>query len=245
MTGGAPGDGHRRSHRPERFDVALEWLAGQAVAPRRVCDLGCGTGVLLGILADRFPHAELVGLDASESAAREAASQARCRIVVASLFEPGLQELLGGPFDLVVIAAVLHHVVGPTRKESRRRAIEALRCGLRLLADGGALLVVEPTFAPRAAMTWVFWAKRIVAVTGRRVELGRWNNIGAPVVSYCDPEDVARMACAAGGRVERATHRVGRLRRLPRALGIRGRWESTYVVRGTTRHPVFGSPEAE
>lgn len=222
---------HFRAHSPERFDDALAWLAGRGLVPRRVCDLGCGTGVLLGLVAARFPEAELVGVDVAVPAVRAAAARTGCRTVAASILEPGLGGLVGAPFDLVVLGAVLHHVTGPTRRASRLRAVDALRNALGLLGAGGVVIVVEPTFAPRRVLTLLFWVKRVVAVTGRRVEIGRWNNIGAPVVSYFGPEELAAMIAAAGGTVEHAVHRRGRLRRLPRALGIRGRWESTFVVR--------------
>jgi len=229
----------RRGHRPDRFQEALAWLESSGPVPRRICDLGCGTGLLLGMLGQRFPDAELVGIDLDEAAVREAAHRGRCRVVVASIFDEGLGERLGGVFDLVVLGAVLHHVTGPTRRASRARAVEALRRGFGLLGPGGVLVVVEPTFAPRWAMTALFWVKRALAPTGRRVELGRWNNLGAPLVSYYDPTELARMVHAAGGGPVFETHRRGRVRRLPRLVGVTDRWESTIAARPGSRHPVF------
>jgi SAM-dependent methyltransferase len=226
---------------PGRFRDALAWLESLEDPPQRVCDLGCGTGALLRLLGGRLPDAELVGLDHDEASVRMAAEEVRCRVVVASIFDDGLLERLGGPFDLVILAAVLHHVIGPTRTASRARAVRALRCAVSLLGERGSLLVVEPTFTPPPAMTALFWVKRVFASSGRRIEIGRWNNIGAPVVSYYGPEEVTRMSYAAGGRVVFEAHRLGRLRRLPKTLGVSGRWESTLVVRRDPRHPLFSA----
>ncbi|KQO61426.1 methyltransferase domain-containing protein [Curtobacterium sp. Leaf261] len=50
-----------------------------AVAPRRVVDLGCGPGTLTATLADRWPDAEVIGIDSSSSMLDEAASVAADR----------------------------------------------------------------------------------------------------------------------------------------------------------------------
>ena len=61
----------------ERLRPALDLLARVALdAPKRVVELGCGTGSLTRILAERFPHAQVTGLDGSEemlAAARKSA----------------------------------------------------------------------------------------------------------------------------------------------------------------------------
>src|SRR5262245_36317790 len=50
----------------ERLRPALDLLARIEVeAPRRVVDLGCGAGNVTRILADRWPHARVIGLDSS------------------------------------------------------------------------------------------------------------------------------------------------------------------------------------
>ena len=91
---------------------------------------------------------------------------------------------------------------------------------------------MEPTYRPRKAMTAVFWAKRVlgVLVGNRRLELGRWNNLGAPLVSYYSPDEVVAIVEAAGGEVIRHRDRAARLRRLPRLLGVRDRWFTTVMA---------------
>jgi hypothetical protein len=89
-------------------------------------------------------------------------------------------------------------------------------------------------------MTALFWAKRATAgVFGnRRIELGRWNNLGAPVVAYYSPDQLEGIVAEAGGRVIRRRDREDRIRRLPRIAGVRGHWTSTVLVgRSRERSP--------
>ncbi len=85
-----------------------------AEAPRgaiRVLDLGCGTGSLVGRLADALPEASILGIDLSPAnidVARRttAASSGRVRFDVADYLQ-----LAADPFDLIVSDGVLHLVV--------------------------------------------------------------------------------------------------------------------------------------
>ncbi len=98
------------------------------LAPRRVIDVGCGTGHLLRILVDRMPsYPELiVGVDHSSAGIRRARSiLPAARWIVADLYRLSPEE---GPFDLVLCTEVLEHVREPTR------AVAVLR---ELCAPGG------------------------------------------------------------------------------------------------------------
>jgi S-adenosylmethionine-diacylgycerolhomoserine-N-methlytransferase len=100
--------------------------------PKRILELGCGTGKNLLQLARRFPHAEIIGCDLSEAmlaratanvqAKLNAAEQARITLTSADVTANALQ------FDLIVcsyvlsmtsdqmpsIVARLHHCLTPT-----------------------------------------------------------------------------------------------------------------------------------
>ncbi len=64
-----------------RLRPALDLLARVALdAPRRVCDLGCGTGALTRLMAERWPQAEVLGIDASVAMLDQAALDAPANV---------------------------------------------------------------------------------------------------------------------------------------------------------------------
>ena len=119
-----------RTARPERMaplEAALEAAPGE---PRRILDLGTGTGAAATLLAERYPAAEVTGVDISEpmiELAREKLPPAladRLRFEVADASELPFS---GGEFDLVVQVST-PAFFGETA---------------RVLAPGGHLVVVS------------------------------------------------------------------------------------------------------
>jgi trans-aconitate 2-methyltransferase len=102
------------AHADERARPFVELLArvqrpGDPV-PRRVVDLGCGPGHLTARMAERWPQAEVLGLDSSpemvEAARRDAPRSSRLTFEVADLRSWRPEE----PVDLVVSNATLQWV---------------------------------------------------------------------------------------------------------------------------------------
>jgi trans-aconitate 2-methyltransferase len=73
----------------ERLRPALDLLAQVPHdAPQRVADLGCGAGNVTTILRQRFPQAEIVGVDGSEAMlAKARATAPDCRFELADFFQ--------------------------------------------------------------------------------------------------------------------------------------------------------------
>ncbi len=117
----------------ERLRPALDLLArAELAAPARVIDLGCGAGNVTALLAQRFPTAEVIGIDASESMlAKARAAAPSCRFVAADIgaWTPD------APPDLIYSNAALHWVGGHEALFPRL---------LSLLAPGGVLAVQMP-----------------------------------------------------------------------------------------------------
>ncbi|MFF0140977.1 class I SAM-dependent methyltransferase [Streptomyces sp. NPDC005227] len=131
------------------YTEAARWLREQRPEPGLVVDAGSGPGVISCLLAETFPGARIVAVDAVEPLLAQARARA-ARLGVADRFstvEAELQDGIGDveyPADLVWASRSLHHV-------GDQRA--ALAEFVRGLAPGGTLALLEgglPTrFLPR------------------------------------------------------------------------------------------------
>lgn len=150
-------------------------------APRRVLDVGSGTGYLLGLLAARLPGAEeLTGVDAAPSTvavARKRATDERVR------FLEGTAERLpagDGRYDLVVSTTSFDHWAD--------QAAGIAECA-RVLAPGGHLVLADqfslllwPTLVTgrRGKARTRARATRLVRAAGLRSP--RWHRVHAVII---------------------------------------------------------------
>jgi tRNA (cmo5U34)-methyltransferase len=90
--------------------------------PERVLELGIGTGETTRRLLERYPDAEVTGLDASPEMvfrAREMGIEVR----LARMEDP----LPDGPWDLVVAVLAVHHLTAEQKRDMFRRVREQAR----------------------------------------------------------------------------------------------------------------------
>ncbi|MBT8208559.1 MAG: methyltransferase domain-containing protein [Acidimicrobiia bacterium] len=102
------------------------------VSPSLIVDLGCGTGSLTGALEERWPTAEVIGIDSSaEMIAKASATQYRVDWKIADIsdWEPTR------PVDVIYSNATLHWL------DDHRHLFSRLRS---YLAPGGVLAVQMP-----------------------------------------------------------------------------------------------------
>jgi SAM-dependent methyltransferase len=133
-----------RRRGPESL-VSLEAALPKVSAPRRILDLGTGTGVAARTLAKRFPDAEVVGVDLSPGMVEEARNllepelASRVRYQAADAAKLPFED---GSFDLVVLLNMI-----PFFEELAR-----------VTADGGLLLLAyssgaeTPIYTPPATL---------------------------------------------------------------------------------------------
>ncbi|MFJ6573484.1 class I SAM-dependent methyltransferase [Streptomyces sp. NPDC091292] len=126
------------------YTRAAAWLAETRPAPRRIVDAGSGPGVVACLLAEVFPGADVVAVDAEEALLERARARAertglgdRVRTLRAEL-PSGLDTL--DPADLLWVGKSLHHV------GDQRAGLTALA---GLLAPGGLLALLEGGLPPR------------------------------------------------------------------------------------------------
>jgi ubiquinone/menaquinone biosynthesis C-methylase UbiE len=93
-------------HHFRALDLALEGVP----SPGRILDLGTGTGVVAFALAERYPEAEVVGIDLSPGMIEEARRKVPAALAGRLRFEVGDASALTCPeghFDLVVLSNMI------------------------------------------------------------------------------------------------------------------------------------------
>jgi len=110
------------------------------VRPGRIIELGCGNGTVLSLIAERFPAAEIVGVDYDEDNLAAAADRL-CgdRVQLVRLDLRNLRDLdeWQEKFDTVVLSSVLHEVESRYGLDTSCMVIQETR---RLLSEGGMFL---------------------------------------------------------------------------------------------------------
>lgn len=100
--------------------------------PRRILDLGCGTGAVLTLAAERFADAHLTGVDAAPAML----AVARTRLPSAQfLCQDVTAPQIGQGYDLILSSMVLHWLADP---------VDVVRRWQALLNPGGTLAVALP-----------------------------------------------------------------------------------------------------
>lgn len=135
-------------------------LADRALAPpvpRRVLDLGCGTGSMALAIARRAPDVAIVGVDGDPEVLERARAKARREGVELELHEALADRLpLGdGSVDCAVSTLLFHHLQPATK----RAALAEIR---RVLAPGGRLLICDVGRASDPLMRALFFAVQLL-----------------------------------------------------------------------------------
>jgi SAM-dependent methyltransferase len=148
----------------------LSWFVREQLpSPSTILDIGCESGILTCFYAQRFPSAEVVGIDRSKGAVQCATELAnRLKLDNVSFVQSDLREYVGrasGKFDLITATLVFKEALPfpdfsmPNfsqlwkPSEIHRDATAVLR---DLLTDGGSIISVERCGSLRD-LSW--WAK--------------------------------------------------------------------------------------
>ena len=146
-----------------------------AGAHSRVLSLGCGIGDTELLLASRV--AEVVGVDLSPAAVRQARADAGRLGIANARFEEGATA--GSAYDLVMAIFFLHHLTDQALAELPGRV-------KGLLAPGGVFYSLDPS------------SRRLSGVLGRLLFPGLMKRYQTPDERELDPEPVAELFRGAG-----------------------------------------------
>ena len=193
-------DAHTPHFNPSRFEFALSFIRRNCTDQSTLIDVGCGDGATLGLIQAQTSVSDLTGMDVSDNYLRKAKDALGCRTITGSILDTRLVAEHAGIYDFCVLGAVLHHLIGASRTESRDAASLCLRNAMMLLKTDGHLIVFEPTHGPVFLMTAIFYIKKLFgSLSQQRLELGRrWANFGQPVVSYYTEDELTRMTGSLG-----------------------------------------------
>ncbi len=137
-------DGPRRRLIPpfDRFyDTAVEAVGLSAAPPRRILDLGAGTGLLSVRVADAHPDAHVDLLDAAPAMLEQAGAVLGDR---ATLHVGDFTDALpAGPFDAIVSSLAIHHLDDAGKRDLYARAHDAL-------VPGGVFVNADQVAGPTA-----------------------------------------------------------------------------------------------
>lgn len=114
--------------------AVLELAEREVPKPRRILDIGCGTGRLLKSAAERFPEAKLDGVDAAEGMIQQANATNNSERIT---FVQATAEKLPFPadqFDLVFTTMTFHHWA------DQRQGVAEIA---RVLSDGGRWILAD------------------------------------------------------------------------------------------------------
>ncbi len=132
-------------------------LAGE---PRRILDLGAGTGLLAAAVRDALPEAHLTLVDGASvmlERARESLGDDRVDYLLADLRDP----LPAGDWDAVVSALAVHHLEDHQKRSLFTHVFAALR-------PGGLFVNAEQVSGPTPFFTELYerWHKRCARAGG-------------------------------------------------------------------------------
>jgi len=145
------------------YAAAVDALALAGHRPRRVLDLGAGTGLLAREVAKAFEDVDLTLLDGAPAMLEQAAAILgdRARYVVGDM----TAALPDGPWDAVVSALAIHHL----EDDDKRALLGRVHDGLR---PGGVFVNAEQVGAPTAALQDLYksWHERRARAAGLSAE---------------------------------------------------------------------------
>ena len=169
---------------PLALDLIAEAAAATTPRARRLLDIGCGAGNYSIKLLQRFPALDVTLLDLSGPMLERAEQRTRAagassvRRIQADVREANLGE---GSFDVIVAAAVLHHL----RTDEEWQAVFAKL--FHALAPGGSLWVfdlVECGLPALRPATWERYGEYLTSLKGPAYR--------DEVLAYVEKEDTPR-----------------------------------------------------
>lgn len=102
-------------------------------------DVGGGMGRFASAIIEAIPKARITIVDPSSLAEKSCIRTSKLQFQRADFLNFETEE----KYDFIIFKTVLHHLVGPNEKTTRKFQIDALNKASRLLSDNGVIIVEE------------------------------------------------------------------------------------------------------
>lgn len=145
------------------YGTVLDLIAeARPTGPLRILDLGAGTGLLAGLILERFPDAGVHLMDASEGMLTQAQQRFAGVPNVSFAVADMARASLGGPWDAVASALAIHHLDDAGKQSLFGRIRQALRPG-GIFVNAEQVLGPTPQAEERYARRWLEDIRRLGA----------------------------------------------------------------------------------
>src|ERR1700730_13643139 len=125
----------------DRLAVVARFSNAHQIPDASLIDVGAGTGNTLKFIENETGIGRLAAFDVSRRCLDQVKEHLDCELLQGSILDTEFIEKIGPRFDFVVVAAVLHHLIGRSRRQSHEYAALAVVNAKRLLKPGGYLII--------------------------------------------------------------------------------------------------------
>ncbi|MGA7395994.1 MAG: class I SAM-dependent methyltransferase [Solirubrobacterales bacterium] len=126
------------------YGTAIEAIDLAGPNPRRILDLGAGTGMLSGFVLEAYPESSVTLFDFAPQMldqARDSLDSSRVDVQVGDMY----REIPEGPWDAIVSALAIHHMT-----DEGKQSVYEMACGQ--LVSGGVFINAEHVYGPTEKM---------------------------------------------------------------------------------------------
>jgi len=181
----------------EGDELKLGYLRELAKANDSLLDIGCGNGYFTDRALAETNISWACALDISR-----AMLSLNKKLPNKHVFEASVLQMPFKPhsFAFVHFDAVLHHIVGTSRKSSAQQACDVIRSCVALTRKGGFLVLTERCVDSRISSVLIFYALKFLAKTRLARLFGVARGL---VVSFLTPDEFLSGIRTAGGSIVR------------------------------------------
>jgi SAM-dependent methyltransferase len=168
---------------PEEDPIMLDFIYRYASKGDRILEVGGGSGAFLDLVLENSNMKDSCNLELAFSSYKNQANKSICLMGGDALNLPFKES----SFDWVVIKNLLHHLVGRTRGESKKNAKKAVEELIRVLKDGGYVIILDQYNKNTYFSSFLFYLTMVFSIFG--VSLGYFGLGKNVIVSFLTPDE--------------------------------------------------------